>query len=143
MAPSPLNLDPRWPPGPSTWSHKNAQFVWEVLQKPANRVGGLSKMAIALTDSYFVVKFNRTCCQPGPQDTLGTPKCPQDPTSEPSTWSQDGPQTPQLGDKMAPRHPNLEPRMGLGFVLGASWSQETRTRLCHGGLQGQLLLQTE
>ena len=71
-------------------------------------------MAIALTDGYFVVKFNRTCCQPGPQDTLGTPKSPQDTPSEPSTWSQDGPQTPQLGDKMAPRPPSLDIRWPQG-----------------------------
>ena len=89
-----------------------------VPRPQANRVGGPSKMVIELTDSYFAVKLHPTCCQLGPQDSLGAPKSPHDPS-----------QSPQLGAKMVPRPLSLEIRWPQGsptwnqeWVLGSFWA---------------------
>ena len=75
-------------------------------------------MAIELTDSYFAVKLNPTCCQLGPRTPREHPSLPKTPR-----------QSPQLGAKMVPRPPSLEIRWPQGpptwsqeWVLGPSWA---------------------
>ena len=77
--------------------------------------------------------LNRGWCQ-----TLAPPRIPENPQvfqgfrprpprwpPEPSSWSQDGPQTPQVGAKMAHRPPNLnlEPRCPQDPQLSGFWCQ--------------------